>query len=166
MSDPTRLNDDEREELVAFLDGELPEDAAEKVEAKLNVDARTRAEADALRKTWDLLDYLPRPEPSPTFTSRTLERVGPVRKTQSMPRRRRLPLVGVGLAWAAALLLALGGGYFGTAFLLKPRGLTDKDLVRDLRVIENKRLYEAAEDMDFLRELDKPDVFGDEPLGS
>ncbi len=162
MSDPSRLNDDEREELVAFLDGELPEDAAEKVEAKLNVDARTRAEADALRKTWDLLDYLPQPEPSPTFTSRTLERVGPALKTQRMPRRRGLRVVGFGFAWAATLLLALGGGYFGTGrLLLKPRGPTDQDLVRDLRVIENKRLYEAGDDMEFLRELDKPEVFGE-----
>jgi hypothetical protein len=35
-----------------------------------------------------------------------------------------------------------------------------------LRVIENKRLYEEGEDMDFLHELDRPDLFGDETFGS
>ena len=32
MTDPSRLNDEDREELVAFLDGELSEDDAHKVE--------------------------------------------------------------------------------------------------------------------------------------
>jgi anti-sigma factor RsiW len=165
MSDPSQLNDDEREELVAFLDGELTEDDAHKVEAKLNLDPRTRAEVEALRKTWDLLDYLPKPEPSANFTNRTLERIAPVRKTQTMPRRR-FRVAALGLAWAAALLIAVAAGYSGMALFLKSRGPTDKDLARDLRVIENQHLYEVGEDMDFLRQLDQPDVFGDEPLGS
>jgi len=165
MTDPSRLPDEERDELVAFLDGELTEADAHKVEAKLNVDPSARAEADALRRTWDLLDFLPRPEPSPNFTHRTLERVGPVRKTQPVPRRPHLRVAVAGLAWAASLVVAVAGGYTGTSLFLN-RGATERDLVRDLRVIENKRLYELGEDMDFLRDLDQPDVFGDETLGS
>jgi anti-sigma factor RsiW len=164
MSDPARLNDEEREELVAFLDGELTDDDAHKVEAKLNVDPRTRAEADALRKTWDLLDFLPSPEPSPNFTNRTLERLNPIRKTQAM-RRRTLRIAVVALAWAAALLLALAAGYVGTTLALKVRHSND-DMARDLRVLDNEHLYEVGDDIDFLRELDKPDLFGDEPVGS
>ncbi len=165
MSDPSRLNDEEREELVAFLDGELTDDDAHKVEAKLNVDARTRAEADALRKTWDLLDFLPSPEPSPNFTNRTLERLGPIRQTQAM-RRRWLRVAVVGAVWAASLLLALAAGFGGMTLALKYSHPADNDMARDLRVLDNERLYEVGDDMDFLRELDKPDVFGDEPLGS
>jgi anti-sigma factor RsiW len=165
MSDPSRLDDEEREELVAFLDGELTEDDAHKVEAKLNVDAKARAEADALRRTWDLLDYLPRPEASADFTHRTLERVGPVRKTQALPRRSRLRVAVVGAAWAASLLVSVAAGHTGMSLWLK-RGAAERDLVRDLRLIENKRLYELGEDLDFVRELDQPDVFGDETLGS
>jgi anti-sigma factor RsiW len=165
MTDPPRPDDEEREELVAFLDGELSDDDAHKVEAKLNVDPKARAEADALRRTWDLLEFLPRPEPSPSFTHRTLERVGPIRTTQPMPRRRRWVAAAVGLGWAASLVAAVAAGYGGAAHFLK-RGPTEQDLVRDLRVIENKRLYELGEDVEFLRELDHPDVFGEEPLGS
>lgn len=164
MSDPLHLNEEEREELVAFLDGELPDEEAHKVEAKLNRDAGTRAKADALRKTWDLLDYLPKPEPSSNFTNRTLERLGAVRRTQTLPRRRLRTLAAV-LAWAAALLLAVAAGYGAMSLFLK-RNPSDKDLVRDLRVLENKRLYDVGEDMDFLRELDHPDLFGDAPSGS
>jgi anti-sigma factor RsiW len=165
MTDSSPLPDEEREELVAFLDGELTEDDAHKVEARLNVDAAARAEADALRRTWDLLDFLPRPEASPDFTHRTLERVGPVRKTQPVPRRSRLRAAVVAVAWAAALLVAVAGGHTGMSLFLK-RGSAERDLVRDLRVIENKRLYELGEDVEFLRELDQPDLFGDETLGS
>jgi anti-sigma factor RsiW len=165
MTDSSPLPDEEREELVAFLDGELTEDDAHKVEAKLNVDPGARAEADALRRTWDLLDFLPRPEASPDFTHRTLERVGPVRKTQPVPRRWRLRAAVVGVAWAASLLVAVAAGHTGMSVFLK-RGSAERDLVRDLRVIENKRLYELGEDMEFLRDLDQPDLFGDETLGS
>jgi anti-sigma factor RsiW len=164
MNDPFHLNEAEREELVAFLDGELPEEEAHQVEAKLNRDASTRAEADALRKAWDLLDYLPKPEPSSNFTHRTLERLGAVRQTQTVPGRR-LRIVAVGLAWVAAVLLAVGIGY-GAMALFLTRNAGDKDLVRDLRVLENKRLYDVGEDLDFLRELDQPDLFGDAPQGS
>jgi anti-sigma factor RsiW len=162
MSDPSNLDDKEREELVAFLDGELNDDDAHKVEAKVNIDPKTRAEVEALRRAWDLLDYLPRPEPSPNFTNRTLSRVGAIRQTQAVGRRRlRAALVGV--AWAAALLLALGAGYGGMTLFVR-RGPTEQDLVRDLRLIENERLYEMGEDLDFIHELDHPDLFG-EPSG-
>ncbi len=69
------------------------------------------------------------------------------------------------LAWAAGILLAAAGGYAGSTFL-SGRDRDDEELVRDLRVIENKRLYEQADDLNFLRQLDHPDLFGDDGLGS
>jgi hypothetical protein len=143
----------------------LTEDDAHLVEAKMRLAPGTRAEAEALRKTWDLLDFLPTPEPSPNFTNRTLDRIGPVRKTQKIPRQG-LRVAGIGLVWAASLLVAVAAGYGGMSWFLKSRDSSDQDLARDLRLIENEHLYEVGEDMDFLRELDKPDAFGDEPLGS
>src|SRR5262245_6915589 len=62
-------------ELVAYLDGELDPPAARKVEARLAQDPAARARAAELKKSFDLLDYLPRPEPSPTFTTRTLDKL-------------------------------------------------------------------------------------------
>ena len=38
----------------------------------------------------------------------------------------------------------------------------EKELVRDLRLIENKRFYDLVDDIDFLRQLDQPDLFGEE----
>ena len=56
-------------ELVAYLDGELDPAAARRIETKLASDPQARAKATALKKTFDLLDYLPKPEPSATFTT-------------------------------------------------------------------------------------------------
>jgi anti-sigma factor RsiW len=155
---PADKEDPER--LVAYLDGELSEEEAREVEIRLNRDPTTRAEAEALRRTWDLLDYLPRPEPSPSFTHRTLERVtGHVSGSRLSRGPRHWPRRA---AVAAAFVLALLGGYL-VGFALLPYRPSEKDLVRDLRLIENFRLYEHVDSLDFLRELNHPDLFGDDP---
>ena len=71
-------------ELVAYLDGELDAAAARRIEERLAADPAARAKAAALKKTFDLLDYLPKPEPSPTFTTRTLDKL-PVLQSGSLP---------------------------------------------------------------------------------
>src|SRR5262249_20930595 len=67
MSDPRNpdvpadaLPDPEEAELIAYLDGELDPADARRVEDRLDEDPTFRAKADALKKSYDLLDYLPR----------------------------------------------------------------------------------------------------------
>lgn len=62
-------------ELVAYLDGELEPVAARTVEARLAKDPAARRKAAELQKTFELLDFLPKPEPSANFTTRTLDRL-------------------------------------------------------------------------------------------
>src|SRR5438067_8003934 len=87
------LNEEDRTNLVAYLDGELDEAAARALEAKLSNDPGARAEAESLRRTWELLDYLPRAEASTTFTHRTLERLAVQTSSRPVlrPGRARLP---------------------------------------------------------------------------
>src|SRR4051812_19964027 len=105
-----RLSDDDRAELVAYLDGEVTGQAARAIEAKLSLDPRWRAEAESLKRTWDLLDFLPKPETKADFTERTMSKLAPIRPTSGAAGAPGLGvrwlLVG---AWAAALLLALLG---------------------------------------------------------
>jgi anti-sigma factor RsiW len=166
MSKSSPLDEQERADLVAWLDGELEGEAARSLEAKLSLDPAARAEADALRRTWELLDYLPRPEPSASFTNRTLSRLAPApaRQRPTLWQRWRRPVLGAG--WAAALVLAAVGGYAGYNRFAAPPEPGERELVRDLRVIENKRYYDGVEDIDFLRALDQPDLFGDDGPGA
>src|ERR687896_527533 len=69
------LNEDEKSELVAYLDGELDDVTTQAVEAKLAINPEARAELDALKQTWGLLDLLPKASPSANFTHRTMERL-------------------------------------------------------------------------------------------
>jgi len=71
----SQLNDDDLNALTAYLDGELDDAASQAFEARLRRDPDLRAEAEAMKRTWEMLDYLPRPEPSTSFTHRTLERL-------------------------------------------------------------------------------------------
>src|SRR5262245_34562944 len=104
MSMPAPLDEHDREELTAYLDGELDEEQARAIESRLTRDPAARAEADTLQRTWELLDYLPRPEPSPAFTHRTLDRIN-TRETQHAAARRRRRRWLAGAGWAAAFLL-------------------------------------------------------------
>jgi hypothetical protein len=76
-------------------------------------------------------------------------------------------------AWAAAVLLAAGAGLLAARLLSSAQApapvpvpaLTDRELARDLRVVENQRLYEPVDDLEFLRQLDDPDLFGGDDVG-
>ena len=168
MKEPSRLSEDERADLVAFLDGELTGDAARAVEARITVEPDYRAEAESLERAWKLLDFLPRLGPTPLFTERTLSRVAPYlrRKPPSLPGQREWwfwPAVAGGWIVAALLMVGLGYGAYGWAV---PREPSEADLVRDLRLIEHMKAYDDVEDFDFLKQLDHPDLFGDDDGGS
>jgi anti-sigma factor RsiW len=177
MPEPVFPDDATRADLIAYLDGELDEQAAGQFEARLGRDPALRAEADALKRTWDLLDYLPRPEPSADFASRTLTKVPGLRPTavpstsaSSWPVATRPAgrWTRVALGVAAALLLVLAG-YGGSGLLLDPAATprptdpTDEELARDVRLLENLHLYRHADDLNFLHGLDE--MFGDEAAG-
>src|SRR5262249_33992355 len=139
------LSQEERNELIAYLDGELDAKTAQAVETKINLDPRTRLELETLRRTWAMLDFLPRPEPSPAFTSTTFQRVSALRPTMAAkPAQRHWSWPALRLGWAAAVLLAALVGFTGMrAYLQRSRPAatvvepadTDHQLVRDLRVI-------------------------------
>jgi hypothetical protein len=165
------LTDEDRANLVAYLDGELDPSTSAELEAKLTLNPQARAEADALRRTWGLLDYLQRPQPSPHFTNSTMERLATVSGVAvwgAAPWRTWV----LGAGWAAALVAAGAIGFASGKLFHRDSGQrkefsldVDEALVRDLGIIENRRLYDNVESIDFLRALanpDDPDLFADE----
>src|SRR5437868_11148888 len=83
MKRKSTLTDAERQDLVAYLDNELEQPSARALEAKLQLDPAARAEADQMKRAWDLLDYLPRAEPKPDFTGRTMSRLTALRPVEA-----------------------------------------------------------------------------------
>lgn len=163
------ISEEDRAELVAYLDGELDEQSSQAFEARLTRDPPC-AEAEALKKTWELLDFLPRAEPSTNFTNRTMERLSvPSTGKVAAPNPRR-PAWLMPVGWAAAMLLAMTGGLLAARHLwpattpTQPGPQVDVEALinRDKELILNKRLYENGFDIDFLRELGRSQEFGGE----
>src|SRR5262245_19229013 len=185
------MSDEQREnELVAYLDGEMDERAAHDLEQRLQTDPELRQEADTLKRTWELLDFLPQPEPTPTFTSRTLDKLTVLRPSasQASPVLTSPPLPAAESpthtfiaparpAWAkwavtaVAALLIFAIGYLAPLVFqrsekrpLRP-GQADELMARDLRVLDNLALYQFGDDVTFLNKLDQPDLFGEDSGG-
>lgn len=152
------MNAEERAELVAYLDGELDEESIQKVETQLNVNPTLRAELETLKRTWELLDYLPKVDPSPSFTHQTMTKIQKsAKKTQKQPVAQRRSTVWLAV-WAAALIVLSVGSYLVTASYLSQPG--KEELIRELRIIENLRQYQTVDNLEFLQGLDKPSLFG------
>jgi anti-sigma factor RsiW len=163
------------DELVAYLDGELDAKAAEAMATKLSLDAKLRAKADAYQRTWDILDVLPRPGPSSSFTTRTLSQAVPLLSGQQIVPQTALAVPtmpgfpasrsnsGFWLASLALVLAAAVAGYVAHRVLAPaPRTVAADPSLEDVPLMKNMRLYRDVDDMDYLKRLDTPEMFGDE----
>jgi hypothetical protein len=140
------------EELVAYLDGELPPDDCRRVEARLAADADYRQQLRDLDQAWEALDALPTRKANDDFARTTMELVTvaaradatAVTATATGAKRRRM-------AWftAAGIAGALLG--FVLAWLLLPS--ENRALLQDLPVIRRAETLQQIDDVNFLRRL-------------
>jgi len=163
--DPDPNAEDARaERLVAYLDGEMDDESSRRIEAELASDAGLRQQLGALEQTWEALDELDRCEVDERFTQTTLEMVALAaeedveRVVKESPRRsrRRWLLGGIGLAAAAV-------AGFTAALLLWPN--PNRQLLKDLPVLEHFEHYRLIDDVDFLKELQQQELFPEKTDG-
>lgn len=147
------------EELVAYLDGELPPERSQQIEQRLGIDPEYRRRLRDLERTWELLDELPAGEPTSAFTKSTLEMVV-TQATRSQQERRRtvltIPLRV--LAFVGLPLLLCGAAFAWTRSL---QNAPYQQLLRDLPVIENVDLYGTVENVRFLEMLSQEGIFAE-----
>jgi anti-sigma factor RsiW len=157
--EPQRLTTADRSNLVAYLDGELPEAEARQIATRLAGSISGRREAEAFQRTWDLLDHLPRPQPSAEFASRTLT----LATAEAAPEDRLARLVGPAVRRAAqgtALgLAALAVGLIAYAAVRWAWPDPTARLARDLTIAENLDAYLEVGTMEFLQQLDDSPEF-------
>ena len=148
-----RLSPEDRDNLTAYLDGELDENATRRIESILTSSAVARNEVEALARTYDLLDSLPRPKAPDDFTQRTVAtaKLDTYRKpfTQQKwfrPAQRAAVLA----AWLAALTTVSAIGYAITnRWIPQP----EDEIVRQLPVLQNLDTYNEVKDAEFLQRL-------------
>jgi anti-sigma factor RsiW len=163
MSDETTLTSEEAidQEIVAYLDGELDPAAAARVEKRMAEDPRYNARLNQMEKAWDLLDNLGRTEADDSFTHSTVAMVALKAQDeveadkQAASRKQALVWGGLG---AVALFAAL------SAYIVVDRELNEenRELVRDLPVIERLDEYRNIESVEFLERLHKEGLFAAE----
>ncbi len=155
MDKLTRLTPEIRSDFVAYLDGELDEQATERIEAVLAQSNVARNDVEGLAQTYELLDALPRYEASAEFTEQT---VASIRISELRPDIREsqwFRMAGSGLrvlGWMTGLVAVIA-----ISFLITRRWLpTEQDvLLQDLPVIEQLDIYSEVGSVEFLKLLDR-----------
>ncbi len=147
------------EQLVAYLDGEMPAADAGRLEARLADDDSLRSRLHELDGTWRLLDQLETDAAGCDFTRTTLEMVATAEGagSQSAAARRRR-------TWRAALASAamLVAGIMGFLAVAAVRPDPNRRLLDDLPVLEGLHTYRAIDSVDFLRSLYRAGLFQEE----
>jgi anti-sigma factor RsiW len=149
------------EQLSAYLDGELDDEAARSVERLLSTDPNVRRTLQRMERTWEVLDQLDDSEVDEHFTRSTLEMVAMAaeedvqRQQEEAPRRRRRRwLVG-----GATLIAAALAGFLAVA-LFWPN--PNEEVIENLPLLENLDEYRQIEDIEFLEGLYEAGLFVEE----
>ncbi|HEX5106377.1 MAG TPA: hypothetical protein VFV87_21305 [Pirellulaceae bacterium] len=149
------------EELVAYLDGELDASGAARIERRLADEPSYRARLAQLERAWDMLDSLHRVEAHDDFARSTVEVIAVKAiddaKTGQMRAIRRRNLGW--LATSLAVIAAAVGGYLLFSYKLQQ---PNRELVRDLPVIERIDEYRNADSVEFLQRLHDEGLFAAE----
>ncbi|MGC9454583.1 MAG: anti-sigma factor family protein [Phycisphaerae bacterium] len=123
--------DNIREQLSAYLDGELSEADARRVEAALEDDAELRSELAELRRVREMVASLPASQAPAGFVERVMARAERNRlmETEEQPRRGGPLRWARLLATAAVLLVAAGAGLvlISSLAFTPPAGMDDTE---------------------------------------
>ena len=150
--------------LVAYLDGELDPQQTVDVERKLADDVVLRRRLHELQASWDVLDCLPQTLTAETFTKSTIELV--TREATRELQRTRRHKQSTWLRRGALAVLAIGAAWGGFQTVRTFQTASQRQLARDLRVIENMDLYRSIDSLEFLKQLEQAGLFVSEESDS
>lgn len=159
MAKIRRLKTEQRENLVAYLDGELTPEETGEIDQALVESPVARHEIEMLTRTWEMLELLPNQTASDEFTATTMQTVRLSEDTEpGFTIEDYYPQIRTGLmalTWLVCVTLASWAGFMiANQWTPNP---TDQ-LVEDLPVIENYDQYRTlevddTEKIEFLKEL-------------
>lgn len=152
---------DDRELLTAYLDGELPPHVVKEVDNRLALDGSFRNEYQEMLAAWSALDALGQATLRDDFAQTTLELAVAEARDEAAKKSAwqkltwmRRPIVIVLMAGSLGFLLAR----------MKPD--PDADIARNLPLLQDFEVYENVPSVDFLRKLQKQQLFADERASS
>jgi hypothetical protein len=147
------------EEIVAYLDGELSGDESARVERRLASDEDFRQQLQSVERAWTALDELPMTTVDDRFSRTTLSMVVEAAAEELRAKTRALPIARR-RRWLATLFGAAAAAAFGFLVFRLAWQNPNEALLADLPVIDNVDIYSQFQDLAFLRRLH--DELGDE----
>lgn len=140
------------DEIVAYLDGELPPDDCRRVERRLASDDEYRQQLHDLDRTWEVLDALPTPTVEDGFARTTIE-LACVAAEADLNERKTATITAARnrrWRWLAGGVAAAVFGYLVSRAVV---GDHDERLLADLPAIQQLSALEDVESVEFLRKL-------------
>jgi len=163
MTAPDPDETSKAERISAWIDGELSEDANDRFKEEMCQDPSLKLEADLTKAAWDLLNQLPKPEPNPSLTQKTMTllqfgELGIGTDTSAKQAgQSAIFLIG---SWWTALAMLLLASFFATRAMtgIHSRTTTAKEPFFWLDTAGVRP--EIRSDTEFLKWLAAPDRFG------
>ena len=148
----------DNQQLVAYLDGELDEVQSQDIERRLSDDPEFRLRLQQLQQAWDLLDELPQANRDEDFTRSTVEFVA-LNARQHLAETKQWSQASStkSVIWRVLALVAvtLLGWYLGDWYF----GKQHRQLLEDIEVISEFDQYRLTDDFDFMQKLEASGVF-------
>jgi len=153
MNQLARLTAEDRDNLTAYLDGELDENATRRIESILTSSEVARTDVEVLARTYELLDLLPRPASGKEFTEKTIATAKQEEYREPITHQawfryveQSLPLIG----WSFAVFLAACCGFAITHQWVPQQ---EDLLLEELPLIQNLDQYSEIGSVQFLEAL-------------
>ncbi|QDU82119.1 hypothetical protein Pla110_38740 [Polystyrenella longa] len=160
MKKIVRVSSDLRSNLVAYLDGELDEDASHNVEILLAQSEVARHDVEMLSRSFDLLDMLPQEKASENFTEQTMASIAAIESHIPLFHQRWFHWVRKGLVvlcWLGIMGAASFGGYVVGQQIWPTR---TEQVLEELPLYENLHIYREMGDVELLRQLLQQNLSG------
>jgi hypothetical protein len=140
------------DDLVAYLDGELPPEDCRRVEQRLATDADYRQQLHDLDQAWEALEALPSAKATDDFARTTMELVAVAAEGEASKVVAKAGSVRRSRMWWQ---IAAGAAAMAMSFVIARAVLPDPNrrLLPDLPVIRQMEALQFVPNIEFLREL-------------
>ena len=153
MDKLSRLTSTDRDNIVAYLDGELDEETTRRIETVLVQSSVARNDVEVLSRTYDLLEELPRPGAPKDFVERTVAtaKLEEIRTPlANQPWYQSARKVVILCSWTLLMLAASALAAWGSRQFAR----NDTDvLIEEFQTIENLDVYQEVGSQAFLNRL-------------
>lgn len=154
------IDEEQRTEIVAYLDGELDPEAAARIQRLLAENAAARRAAEELTIAWEALDSLDEVRASENFTQKTVTNIQALAETESARRAAPFDLKR-GMMLGGWILGIIGSAVTGFCLTNWTMPEKSRELVRELDLIQSLPKYERAGSLELLEKLDDEGLFNE-----